>query len=261
MPSNSRGTRTRTRTTPASGRPKPQATSSTSNTPNAQGKGTSGAGAGAAPVVRATSTALTKRQARAALRAAERRRRTNIVSGVVAALVVIALVLLLKDHLPIPSTSGKAGAQATATGCPATPTPIVGPSAAVTPAPKPPALPADAKTVNGDQGLQYVDITAGCGAAVKSGDNVIVNYTGWLQSTGKMFDSSLKAGGQPFEVDNVGSAQVISGWNLGLIGMKPGGTRRLIVPSALGYGTAGAPQGGIPANATLVFDVTLISIK
>jgi hypothetical protein len=259
MPSNSRGTRTRTRTTPASGRSKPQATSSTSSTPKAQGKGTLGAGAG--PVVRATSTALTKRQARAALRAAERRRRTNIVSGVVAALVVIALVFLLKDHLPTPTTSGKSGAQATATSCPATPTPIVGPSTAVTPAPKPPALPADAKTVNGDQGLQYVDITTGCGSAVKSGDNVIVNYTGWLQSTGAMFDSSLKAGGQPFEVDNVGSAQVISGWNLGLIGMKPGGTRRLIVPSALGYGTAGAPQGGIPANATLVFDITLLSIK
>lgn len=244
MPSNSRGSQTST---------------TKANRAKAQQKSVS---ANAAPVVRATSAALNKRQLRAAQRAAERRRRTNIISGVVAVIVVGALALLLKDHMPGTSANGaKPAGQSSTYNCPATPTSVVGPSAAVTPAPAPPSLPSGAKTVNGDQGLQYVDITAGCGPAVKAGDNVVVNYTGWLQSTGKMFDSSYNAGRTPFEVDNVGQASVITGWNLGLIGMKPGGTRRLIIPGDLAYGSAGAPQGGIPPNATLVFDVTVVSIK
>src|SRR5260221_11294694 len=76
-----------------------------------------------------------------------------------------------------------------------------------------------------------------------------------------MFDRSVKAGGRPFEVDNVGSAQVISGWNLGLIGMKPGGARRLTVPSAVGDGTAGAPPGGNPPHPPLGLGFTLPRTK
>ncbi len=210
----------------------------------------------AAPVVRATAAErLSKREARAARRAAERRRRNTIVSVVTAVLVVGTLALLLKDHLPF-NNSTKAAASA----CPATPTAVVGPAIPATPAPKPPALPSGAKTVNGDQGLQYVDITPGCGRAVQAGDNVLVNYTGWLQSSGTEFDSSLGAGRTPFEVDNVGQAQVITGWNLGLVGMKQGGTRRLIIPAALAYGDQGSPPT-IPSNATLIFDVTVVGFK
>jgi len=103
-----------------------------------------------------------------------------------------------------------------------------------------------------------VIITPGCGAAVKSGDTVSVNYTGWLQSTGKMFDSSLQAGRTPFSVP-VGKGEVIKGWDAGLVGMKPGETRRLIIPGEIAYGAQGSGST-IPPNATLVFDVTLLSI-
>jgi FKBP-type peptidyl-prolyl cis-trans isomerase len=199
---------------------------------------------------------LSKREARAALRAAERRRRNTIISTVAAVLVVGALVLLLKDHLPRSSSPSKTAA----TACAATPTAVTGPASPATPAPHPPALPSGAKTVNGDQGLQYVDINPGCGRAVQAGDNVLVNYTGWLQSTGAEFDSSIGPGRTPFEVDNVGQAQVIQGWNMGLVGMKLGSTRRLIIPAALGYGSSGSPPT-IPPNATLVFDVTVVGFK
>ena len=109
-------------------------------------------------------------------------------------------------------------------------------------------------------GLQYWDIKVGTGDTAVSGKNVTVNYTGWLQSTGTEFDSSLGPGRTPFEVDNVGQAQIITGWNLGLVGMKQGGTRRLIIPAAIAYGSAGSPPT-IPPNATLVFDITVVSFK
>lgn len=214
------------------------------------------------PPIRRTPTQqqLTRRQARAAQRAAERRRRNTIISGIFAVLVVAAIVALLWNHLPgIGGTSAGNTSTANKSACAPTPT-VVGPAPAVEVPATPPPTPASAAVQTGDQGLKYVDIKVGCGNAVQAGDNVTVNYSGWVASTGKLFDSSLKPGGQPFQVQNVGQAQLIEGWNIGLQGMKPGGTRRLIIPPTLGYGSAGAPQGGIPPNATLIFDVTLLSI-
>jgi len=109
-------------------------------------------------------------------------------------------------------------------------------------------------------GLQYIDIKEGSGPAAKVGSTVDVEYTGWLQSTGKKFDSSYDRGAQPFEVTPLGQAQIIPGWNKGLVGMKAGGTRRLIISPSLAYGAQGSPPV-IPANATLIFDVTVISVK
>src|SRR6266567_4619974 len=109
-------------------------------------------------------------------------------------------------------------------------------------------------------GLQYIDIKEGSGPAAKEGSTVDVEYTGWLQSTGKKFDSSYDRGAQPFEVTPLGQAQIIPGWNKGLVGMKAGGTRRLIISPSLAYGPQGSPPV-IPANATLIFDVTVISVK
>ncbi len=106
-----------------------------------------------------------------------------------------------------------------------------------------------------DQCLQYVDLKTGTGQAVTSTDTVTVNYTGWL-TDGTKFDSSLNAGRTPFQTALSG---VIPGWTKGLVGMKVGGVRRLIIPPALAYGATGSPPT-IPANATLVFDVQLISI-
>ena len=104
--------------------------------------------------------------------------------------------------------------------------------------------------------LQYIDIKVGSGAAVKAGDKVTVSYTGWL-TNGSKFDASADHPGQPFSF-TVGNGEVIPGWDKGLVGMKVGGSRRLIIPPALGYGATGS--GPIPPNATLLFDVTVVSI-
>jgi len=104
--------------------------------------------------------------------------------------------------------------------------------------------------------LQAIDTTVGTGATVKAGDTVTVDYTGAVAATGIIFQSS-KDTGQPV---TFGLSQVIAGWSQGIPGMKVGGTRRLLIPAALAYG-ANPPSGsGIPANADLVFDVTLHAI-
>lgn len=104
--------------------------------------------------------------------------------------------------------------------------------------------------------LQAIDTKTGSGDTVKAGDTVTVDYTGAVAATGVIFQSSLDTG-QPvsFPLSNV-----IRGWQEGIPGMKVGGTRRLLIPAAMAYG-ANPPQGsGIPANADLVFDVTLHKI-
>lgn len=104
--------------------------------------------------------------------------------------------------------------------------------------------------------LQEVDTTPGTGATVKAGDTVTVDYTGAVASTGVIFQSS-KDSGQPVSFP---LSQVIAGWSQGIPGMKVDGTRRLLIPAALAYGSK-PPQGsGIPANADLVFDVTVHKI-
>jgi peptidylprolyl isomerase len=106
-------------------------------------------------------------------------------------------------------------------------------------------------------GLQYGDITVGTGATPKKGQNLTVQYTGWL-TTGCVFDSSRTAGHSPFSfVIGATPPNVILGWEEGLLTMRVGGKRRLVIPPALGYGATG--QGSIPGNATLIFDVELLS--
>lgn len=105
--------------------------------------------------------------------------------------------------------------------------------------------------------LEKVELAPGKGAEAKAGDKVAVHYVGTL-TDGKEFDSSRKRG-QPFEF-TLGRGQVIRGWDEGVAGMKPGGKRKLTIPSSLGYGERGAPPV-IPPNATLVFEVELLEIK
>lgn len=131
-------------------------------------------------------------------------------------------------------------------------------------APMPKAGPASPPTVSGKtqsmaNNLKYIDIKVGTGADVGATSTVVVEYTGWLAKTGKKFDSSYDHGGIPFSVQ-LGQNKVIPGWDQGLVGMKVGGTRRLLIPSALGYGASGNPPV-IPANSDLVFDVTVLSAQ
>ena len=101
------------------------------------------------------------------------------------------------------------------------------------------------------------DLKTGDGAEAKSGDRVSVQYVGVLYSDGKQFDSSFDRG-QPFSFQ-LGGGQVIPGWDQGVAGMKVGGRRELIIPPDLGYGALGQPPT-IPANATLVFVIDLVSV-
>lgn len=117
----------------------------------------------------------------------------------------------------------------------------------------------DIKVHKTDSGLQYQDLKEGKGDAVKAGDSVEVHYTGWLAKDGKKFDSSVDRN-KTFTVTNVGKARVIQGWNEGLVGMKAGGKRKLIIPAKLGYGARGAGDD-IPPDADLVFDVEVIKIR
>jgi peptidylprolyl isomerase len=104
--------------------------------------------------------------------------------------------------------------------------------------------------------LKYVEVKVGNGATPVKGKQVKVHYTGTLEN-GKKFDSSVDRN-QPFSFI-IGVGQVIPGWDEGVMSMKVGGKRKLIIPSKLGYGSAGA-GGVIPPNATLLFDVELLDV-
>ena len=105
-------------------------------------------------------------------------------------------------------------------------------------------------------GLQYGDLLTGTGPAPVTGQTITVQYTGWL-TNGTMFDSSRQSGRTPFSFA-IGTNAVIKGWDEGVITMHVGGKRRLVIPSALGYGATA--NGQIPANSTLVFEVELLSV-
>jgi peptidylprolyl isomerase len=102
--------------------------------------------------------------------------------------------------------------------------------------------------------LEVKDLVVGTGPEIAAGDDVVMQYAGSSWSTGQEFDSSWSRGKTPFPVQNVGQAGVIAGWNQGLIGMKQGGRRQIIIPPDLGYGAAGSPPK-IGPNETLIFVV------
>src|SRR3989344_5968206 len=100
--------------------------------------------------------------------------------------------------------------------------------------------------------LQMVDETPGTGAVAETGDTVTVNYVGAL-TNGTVFDASANHGTAGFTF-KLGAGQVIKGWDQGIVGMQEGGTRMLVIPASLAYGSQ-AVGGVIPANATLIFEV------
>ncbi|MFK8028861.1 MAG: FKBP-type peptidyl-prolyl cis-trans isomerase [Gammaproteobacteria bacterium] len=123
--------------------------------------------------------------------------------------------------------------------------------------------PAKAMDTTTDTGLVIQDQVLGEGEAATSTSAVAVHYTGWLfdesqeDNKGTQFDSSLTRN-KPFEFP-LGQGRVIKGWDQGVVGMKVGGKRRLIIPSELGYGARGAGRD-IPPNSTLMFDIELLAL-
>ena len=138
--------------------------------------------------------------------------------------------------------------------------------AAPAPSEAPPSSPEPATTRHGDTtisstGLKYIDTKMGTGPSPKKGQTITVNYTGKL-TNGQAFDSNVDPSfhhTEPYSTP-IGVGQVIPGWDEGMLTMKVGGKRRLIVPSNLGYGAQGMPPK-IPGNSTLVFDVELLGVQ
>ena len=121
---------------------------------------------------------------------------------------------------------------------------------------------AEPQLVTTASGLKYTEDKLGTGATAQEGKKVTVNYTGWVQKDnrkGNKFDSSKEPGRQPFTF-NLGAHQVIKGWEEGIVGLKEGGTRTLIIPPDLAYGARGKGPV-ISPNATLIFEVDLIKVE
>ena len=214
-----------------------------------------------------------QRQQERMQRQARRRRRQRIWTASIAASVLVILsvvgILEYQRYTADRAASQLASANATATklaGVHATATAeqLASCLAALKTTPTPPAGPAKPPAVSGTpvtlpDGLQHIDVQVGCGPAAKSGSNVSAQYTGWIQKSGKKFDSSWDRHAQAFTLV-LGQGKVIKGFDEGLDGMKRGGSRRIIIPASLAYGATGSPPT-IPPNSVLIFDVTMGSVQ
>ena len=124
--------------------------------------------------------------------------------------------------------------------------------------------PTDPSQVNIE--YSFSDLTVGTGPQAAVGSSVTVNYTGWLYnpagtaSKGAEFDSSLRPGRAPYPV-LVGARQVIPGFEQGIVGMQVGGKRRVYIPPSLAYGSSGSQDGSIPPNASIVFEIELMTLQ
>jgi FKBP-type peptidyl-prolyl cis-trans isomerase len=195
------------------------------------------------------------REQRRQARVARQKRQRNIVMMAIAAAVIVIAGLVYVSLNNQRNTASTANATLTAQATTGAVQAATGQALASSVAPMTfPGTVSD--TVKTASGLQYKDIKVGDGAAAKSGDSVSVHYTGWL-TDGTKFDSSVDRG-QPFTFQ-LGAGGVIKGWDEGVVGMKVGGTRILIIPPELGYGAQA--NGPIPANSTLIFEVVLLSVQ
>jgi FKBP-type peptidyl-prolyl cis-trans isomerase len=110
----------------------------------------------------------------------------------------------------------------------------------------------------GPSGLQTGDISIGCGKAASATAAVHVQFSVWLQNGTQVV--TTRGAGQPTNPLTLGDPQTLAFWRLGVPGMRVGGTRQLVVPPALAFGAAGNPSANVPANATLIVDVELVSV-
>jgi peptidylprolyl isomerase len=197
-------------------------------------------------------------------RRARMKRRNTIIGAVTGTAVVIAVVVVVAIVLVGGGSKKK----------PAAVKPATTPTASTTPAPAAPTKCAKIKPdppAKGQPTIPQVtgkltnklvarNVKTGHGPAAKKGDTLKVTYIGVSCDDGQVFDASYKHPPvKPITVSPLGTASVIPGWNEGLIGIRAGGVRELVIPAALGYGTTGSPPT-IPGNDTLVFLVTAKSV-
>jgi FKBP-type peptidyl-prolyl cis-trans isomerase len=202
-------------------------------------------------------------------RRARAKKRNTVIGATLGTLVVLGAVIGLVIGL-----SGGSGSKTAAK----TRVNTIGPSSSTTPAaqnqpapkkcakiaPNPPATgQPTVPDVTGKAPTKLVtkDVKKGHGPAVKKGGSLSVDYIGISCATGKVFDATYKDGGKPFNVSPLGQASVIPGWNEGLVGMRAGGVRELVIPAALAYGSAPPGQAPTFPNDTLIFLVTAKSVK
>ena len=138
--------------------------------------------------------------------------------------------------------------------------------AAAAPAASAPVVVGSATPGPAAEQLIITDTKVGTGREAGVGNTVRMHYSGWLyrplakKMHGKLFDTSQVPGRDPLEFQ-LGAGRVIKGWEQGIVGMKVGGKRTLIIPSDLAYGSKGTADGNIPPNSALIFDVELVEVK
>jgi peptidylprolyl isomerase len=212
-----------------------------------------------------------RRRQRELERRAKAKKRSSWAGAAIGTAAVLAVGIYLIVHFAGGGSSKKpdaATSPAAASSPSATPTPTATAAAAKAPvkcakiSPNPtakgqPTIPQPTGKLS--KKLVIKDVKKGHGPAAKAGDSLSVTYIGVSCDTGKLFDATYKDGGKPFTVKPLGTAAVITGWNKGLIGVKAGGVRELVIPASEAYGTQGS--GAIAPNDTLVFLVTVKSVK
>ena len=192
----------------------------------------------------------------------DKTKRTGIRVGIAAA-VVLALAfgysLLTRDDDSSDDDTATAAESTTTAADSSTTVPYSNPELAAEVLARQPPVPADAPADTPSDAVDVETLIEGEGEGAKAGDTVTVHYVGVLPD-GTQFDESW-SGGQTFDVAPLGQAQVIDGWNEGLVGAKIGERRRLVLGSDKAYGAAGSPDGAIPPDSPLVFEIDIVDIK
>jgi peptidylprolyl isomerase len=204
---------------------------------------------------------------------AKAKKRNTVLGATIGTVAVLAVAGYLIYHFTMnsskaPTAAPPAAASTAAPTAAPTPTPTASTAAAKAPTkcakitPNPtakgqPKIPQPKGKLS--KHLVVKDVKKGHGPAAKAGATLSVTYIGVSCDTGTVFDATYKDGGTPFSVSPLGKASVITGWNKGLIGVKAGGVRELVIPAKLAYGSTG--QAPIAPNDTLVFLITVNSVK